>query len=143
MDCLAPLGQVYQAGTLSGCPPAMRAGLETLAEVERVGFYEMLEEKTERLVGPIQKAMKRKNFAGCIQRVGSMFTLFLGPRQVVHNEDLKALDNQLFKQFFCYLFEKGIYIPPAPQEAWFISAAHTFKHLDYTADCICNFIDVY
>ena len=143
MDCLAPLGQVYQAGTLSGNPAAMRAGLETLAIIEQPGFYEALQEKTDRLTQPIRAALQRKNFPGCLQQVGSMFTLFLGPRKVEQAQDLKNLDSTLFGQFFRTLYKKGIYIPPAAQEAWFVSSAHTVKHLDYTSECICNFIDEY
>jgi glutamate-1-semialdehyde 2,1-aminomutase len=141
MDCLAPVGEVYQAGTLSGNPPSLRAGLETLKIIEQPGFYEVLQEKTNRLVNPIQEAIQRKNFPGCLQQVGSMFTLFFGPKVVLNSFDLVALDNELFARFFRYLFEKGIYIPPAAQEAWFISSAHTNEHLDYTAKWVCNFIN--
>jgi len=141
MDCLAPLGQVYQAGTLSGNPVAMRAGLETLSIIEKKGFYQMLEEKTARLVQPIVRALQKKEWLACVQRSGSMFTLFLGVGKVQTNEDLKNLDKEFFGRFFRYLFEKGIYIPPASQEAWFVSAAHSNEQLDYTANCICNFID--
>jgi len=143
MDCLAPLGQVYQAGTLSGNPPSMRAGLETLSVLEQAGFYEKLQQKADRLIKPIQEVLKKKNFPGCLQQVGSMFTLFLGPLKVERSEDLNALDYPLFGRFFRYLYEKGIYIPPAAQESWFVSSAHTDEHLDYTADCICKFIDEY
>ncbi len=143
MDCLAPVGQVYQAGTLSGNPPSLRAGLETLLIIEQPGFYEKLQEKTDRLVKPVQEAMKRKNFPGCVQQVGSMFTLFFGPKMVRSSADLSELDNELFARFFRYLFQKGIYIPPAAQEAWFVSDAHTNEHLDYTVKCICDFIDEY
>ena len=143
MDSLAPIGQVYQAGTLSGNPPSMRAGLVTLSITQQSGFYEMLEEKANRLVRPIQEALVRKNFPGCLQQVGSMFTLFFGPKKVERSEDLRALDHPLFIQFFQYMYGKGIYIPPAAQEAWFVSAAHTIQDIDYTVDCICDFIDVY
>ena len=141
MDQLAPLGQVYQAGTLSGNPVAMRAGLETILILEKPGFYENLFAKTERLVQPIRKAIAKKNGAACVQCVGSMFTLFFGPKKVQSKLDLKAVDEKMFGAFFRYLFEKKIYIPPASQEAWFISSAHTEEHLDYTADCIQTFIE--
>ncbi|MBS0626477.1 MAG: glutamate-1-semialdehyde 2,1-aminomutase [Verrucomicrobia bacterium] len=141
MDHLAPLGQVYQAGTLSGNPVAMRAGLETLQRIEQPGFYEMLFAKTERLVGPIRKSIEKKNADACIQCVGSMFTLFFGPKKVASKLDLKGLDEERFARFFKYLFERGVYIPPASQEAWFLSSAHTEEHIDYTAACICKFIE--
>lgn len=139
MDHLAPLGQVYQAGTLSGNPVAMRAGLETVSIIERSGFYENLFAKTQRLVQPIQAAIRNKN--GCVQCVGSMFTLFFGPKKVSGKPDLKNLDEEMFGKFFRYLFERGIYIPPASQEAWFLSSAHTDEHIDYTANCIRTFIE--
>ena len=141
MDQLAPVGQVYQAGTLSGNPVAMAAGLETLSIIEKSGFYENLFAKTERLVRPIQEMIAKRNGDACIQQVGSMFTLFFGPKKVRSKQDLKYLDDEMFGNFFRTLFEKGIYIPPASGEAWFLSSAHTDEHLDYTVDCIQTFIE--
>ena len=138
LDCLAPLGQVYQAGTLSGNPVAMRAGLETLIKVERDGFFEELFEKTNRLTRPIQEALKHKN--GCLQQAGSMFTLFLGVKQVRSKEERAGVSEPLFAKFFRYLFERGIYIPPSSHEAWFVSMAHTNEHLEYTAKCVTTFL---
>ncbi len=136
MDCLAPLGQVYQAGTLSGNPVAMAAGLATLNEIEQPGFYNRLQKKTERLVLPIEEAILKNNLDACVQRTGSMFTLFFGVRQALCREDLSSAAPERFARFFRYLFERGIYIPPLQQEAWFVSAAHTDEHLDYTAQCV-------
>lgn len=140
VDCLAPLGQVYQAGTLSGNPVAMRAGLETLRILEEKGFYETLAEKTRRLTEPIQEALDRKGANACLQQKGSMFNLFFGLKKVRCKEDLKALDEGRFIQFFQYLFNRGIYISPSSHEAWFISSAHGQDDLDYTANTICSFI---
>ncbi|HSX25398.1 MAG TPA: glutamate-1-semialdehyde 2,1-aminomutase [Chlamydiales bacterium] len=139
LDCLAPLGQVYQAGTLSGNPVAIRAGLEMLTLIEAKGFYEKLLEKTNRFTQPIQEVIERKN--ACLQQVGSMFTLFLGVKKVRCKEDLKGLDEPLFAQFFRYLFERGIYIPPSSNESWFLSSAHTDAHIDYAAKTICSFLE--
>lgn len=136
MDYLAPLGQVYQAGTLSGNPVAMAAGLAALTEIEKPGFYEALQDKTDRLLFPIQEAILEKNLNACIQRAGSMFTIFFGVRQALCREDLAAADAKRFAGFFRALFEKGIYIPPLQQEAWFVSAAHTNEHLDFTAQTV-------
>lgn len=141
LDCLAPLGQVYQAGTLSGNPVAMRAGWETLCLIERRDFYAQLKKKTERLVHPIEEALKRKNANACVQQVGSMFNLFFGLKQVRCKEDLKALDEEKFIQFFQYLFEKGIYISPSSHEACFMSSVHLDEHIDYTLNSILNFIE--
>jgi glutamate-1-semialdehyde 2,1-aminomutase len=140
LDCLSPLGQVYQAGTLSGNPVAIRAGLETLNLIEAPTFYPQLAVKTERLLAPIRETIAREEANACVQQMGSMWTLFFGVRQVRSKEDLKNLDEELFKEFFRYLFERGIYIPPASQEAWFLSSAHTDAHIDYTAECVSAFI---
>lgn len=141
MNCMAPLGPVYQAGTLSGNPVAMRAGLETIKQLERPGFYDVLFEKTERLTKPIREALAKTDGSLSLNQVGSMFTLFFGPRRVTSKEDLKQLDSQRFAHFFRTLFAQGIYIPPVQQEAWFVSIAHTSDHLDYTAECIVHYIE--
>lgn len=138
MDCLAPLGQVYQAGTLSGNPVAMAAGLAVLEELEKPGFYHALQDKTDRLLLPIEEAVLEKNLDLCIQRAGSMFTIFFGVRQVLCREDLAGADPMRFARFFRALFDKGIYVPPLQQEAWFVSAAHTGGHLDFTAEAVID-----
>lgn len=137
MDQLAPLGEVYQAGTLSGNPIAMRAGFETLLELEKPGFYEELERKTKDFVTPIEQALKKKK-KGCIQRVGSMFSLFFGHEKV---EEKPALDQKLFKDFFQFLFHRGIYIPPSPYESWFLMQTHTKEQLEKAQKEILEFID--
>lgn len=139
MQMLAPLGPVYQAGTLSGNPVAMAAGLEALTLLQEDHFYAALEEKTRRLTDPISAYFKSKNIPACIQRAGSMFTLFLGQREVRDVEDAKKCDRDWFGRFFRYLFHHGIYIPPLQQEAWFISSAHTEEHLDKTSRIILDF----
>lgn len=139
MDELAPLGEVYQGGTLSGNPVAMAAGLAALNEIGQNRFYEEFLEKTNSLLDPIRAAIQERDLPVCINQVGSMFTLFLGPRKVSCKEDLTALDHELFKQFFTYLFERGVYIPPSAYEAWFISSAHTEEHLTATRDLILEF----
>lgn len=140
MDCLAPVGKVYQAGTLSGNPVAMQAGLATLNFIEEPSFFDRLEEKTNRLTLPIKEALKKWHSPACLQQCGSMFSLFFGLDCVQSKEDLKHLDSKTFQAFFSYLFERGIYIPPAAEEAWFISIAHTEEHLDYTLSCILDFL---
>ncbi len=141
LDVLAPIGQVYQAGTLSGNPVAMRVGLETLQLIEKKTFYQLLDEKAKRLVAPIEKALEKMKTPACLQRCGSMFTLFFGVKKVQCKEDLRNLDEVKFRRFFKFLFDRGIYIPPASQEAWFVSSAHTDEHIDFTADTICSFIN--
>ncbi len=140
MDYLAPLGTVYQAGTLSGNPVAMSAGLQTLQEIEREGFYSELEAKTNLITLPLKEALSRKKMKACVQQAGSLFTLFFGMDRVTSKEDLATLDEDLYKQFFRYLFEKGIYIPPSPYEACFVSSAHTAHNLIKTRDAMLAFI---
>ena len=140
MNMLAPLGPVYQAGTLSGNPVAMEAGYQALKLLETPGFYEALQSKTDLLVLPIQETIEKHNLNACVQVVGSMFTPFFGLRQVRNLDDAKKLDGTTFAKFFRYLFENGVYIPPLQQEAWFISAAHTEQHLIKTRDLILAFL---
>lgn len=140
LDCLAPLGQVYQAGTLSGNPVAVAAGLAALSAVEEPSFYQTLQKKTDRLTQPIRETIRKKNLAACLTQQGSMFSLFFGVREVKSKEDLAKLDQQLFCRFFRTLFDRGIYIPPSSHEAWFVSSVHTDEHLDYTAQCIIEFL---
>lgn len=141
MNCLAPLGSVYQAGTLSGNPVAMRAGIESLKLLEQPGFFQALEEKTNRITGPVKKALASKK--ACLQQVGSLFTIFFGVENVESKNDQKNLDPVAFQKFFQRLYEKGIYLPPSQQEAWFVSSAHTNEDLTYTSNCILEFIDEY
>ena len=140
MDHLAPLGAVYHAGTLSGNPVAMCAGLATLQEIEKEGFYQQLKAKTDLLTKPICQALQELNLNACIQQVGSSLTLFFGCRKVDSKEDLKTLDHALFKKFFTAMFQEGIYIPPSPYETWFVSSAHTEENLQKTADRIVAFL---
>lgn len=140
MDLIAPLGGVYQGGTLSGNPVAMCAGLETLSQVEEPSFYENLEKKTRFLTDPIEHFIEQNKIPATINCVGSMFTLFFGVTQVRSREDLAQMDEEKFKDFFRYLFERGIYIPPSAYEAWFVSSAHTEENLVYTRDQILSFL---
>lgn len=143
MDQLAPLGDVYQAGTLAGNPIAIVAGYTTLCEIEKAGFYEELEKKTDLLALPIQNYIEEKKIPASLQRAHSMLSLFFGCKRVTCREDLAALDQKAFKAFFTYLFERGIYLPPSHYEAWFISASHTDEHLEMTKDLILDFLKSY
>ncbi|MBY0529062.1 MAG: glutamate-1-semialdehyde 2,1-aminomutase [Rhabdochlamydiaceae bacterium] len=140
MDTLAPLGSVYQAGTLSGNPVAMAAGYATITALEQSGFYSVLEEKTRSLTDPIEEFIRTHQLNLCLNRVGSMFTLFFGVRQVKRKEDLHSLDLEQFQSFFHFLFERGIYISPSAYEASFVSSSHTQQHLIYTRDAILEFL---
>lgn len=141
MDCLAPLGTVYQAGTLSGNPVAMEAGLQALRLLQQPQFYEHLQTKTDSLIKPIQEALTRKGLQACIQQVGSMFTLFFGKEKVCDMNDAREIDEKLYARLFRYLFDRGIYIPPSAHEAWFISSVHEDRHLSQTAEAVVHFIN--
>lgn len=141
MDNLAPLGSVYQAGTLSGNPVAMEAGLTALKMLEKENFYRDLEEKTDILLHPLQQYInEHPALQVSIPRVGSMFTVFFGRRSVSNAQEAQQCDNALFTKFFIYLFNEGIYAPPLQQEAWFISTAHSNENLLRTRDLILTFL---
>ncbi|MFT4553288.1 MAG: glutamate-1-semialdehyde 2,1-aminomutase [Chlamydiales bacterium] len=140
MDYLAPEGPVYQAGTLSGNPVAMEAGLKTLELAEKEGFYEELEEKAEVITKPVREALLKAGFPACVQRVGSMFTIFWGTNKVSNMDDCSAFDKIRFTKFFRFLFERGVYIPPSQYEACFVSSAHSIENLEKTRDLILEFI---
>lgn len=140
MDCLAPLGSVYQAGTLSGNPVAMEAGLKTIEMLEPAGFYEDLQAKADIILKPVAQAIEGRSDV-CLQSVASLFTLFFGKDRVLSMHDGKQLDTKRYGAFFRYLFDAGIYIPPSQYEAWFISSAHSDEHLAYTRDKILAFLN--
>lgn len=129
MNHLAPLGEVYQAGTLSGHPVAMRAGLAALEQLEQPGFYEKLEEKTTSLVEALRQMMHDNKITGCVNQLGSMFTPFFGASKV---RKKTILDQPLYCKFFKQLFQQGIYMAPSPYEANFVSSAHTEEQLEKT-----------
>ncbi len=135
MNHLAPVGEVYQAGTLSGHPVAMRAGLAVLEELEKPGFYEKLEAKTNVVVEALRQMMHDKKVTGCVHQLGSMFTPFFGASEV-HRKI--TLDQVQYCQFFKQLFKQGIYMGPSPYETNFISAAHTDEQLEATRIACLN-----
>lgn len=140
MNCLAPLGGVYQAGTLSGNPIAMEAGFQALKLLEGPNFYEVLEEKTNLLTIPIKNYIKENNLNMCLTQVGSMFTIFFGKKEIKNDLDVKTLDLNAFKKFFNYLYDHGIYIPPSQHETWFVSAAHEEENLVNTSELIIRYL---
>lgn len=139
MNYLAPLGPVYQAGTLAGNPIAVEAGLQALTLIERSGYYAELERKTEMITKPVRDYIEKKGINACIQQVGSMFTVFLGAKSISNGEEAKRLDNKVFAKFFRHMFSNGIYIPPSQQEAWFVSSVHEYGHLEQTREAIISF----
>jgi len=140
MDQLAPKGDVYQAGTLSGNPVAMAAALKTLELCEKEGFYKNLQEKTDLLTKPINAFIEEKGINACIAQCGSLFTLFFGTKRVRSFEDTKGLDLEMFKSYYHFMFSRGIYLSPSQFEANFVSSAHTEEHLLKTKDAILEFL---
>lgn len=140
MDCLAPLGQVYQAGTLSGNPVAMCAGLKALELLDTPTFYEELTQKARVITEPLKAYIKTHNLNACVQHVGGMFTIFFGRTSVNSMEEAEHIDTAKFKDFFCFLLERGILAPPAAHEAWFVSSVHTDAHLTETRDACLAFL---
>lgn len=140
MNALAPLGLVYQAGTLSGNPVAMEAGLQALTLLQDNSFYSELERKTDLITNPVRAFLKEIDYPACVQQVGSMFTLFFGRQDVKHFEDAQQLDLKMFGKFFRFMFENGVYLPPSQHEACFVSMAHTDAHLIKTRNLILDFL---
>lgn len=132
MKLLAPLGPVYQAGTLSGNPISVRAGLETLSLLRREGTYERLEAAGARLEAGFARALAQNKRIGCVNRAGSLLTLFLGVDTVNHAADARRSDTRAFAGFFKAMLERAIYLPPSQFEAVFVSLAHSDEDLDRT-----------
>ena len=134
MDMVAPLGPVYQAGTLSGNPLAMAAGLATLRYLRshKSTLYTGLELLTARLVQGVMEAARDAGVSICCNRVGSMFTWFFTPGPVTDWTSAAKSDTEAFARFFRGMLEKGIYLPPSQFEAAFLSAAHTEKDIHHT-----------
>ncbi len=135
MRMIAPSGAVYQAGTLSGNPLAMAAGLETLKIIDETpNFYQTLEEKCQYLENGIRSAIAVTKPNLTFNRVGSMMTLFFTDRKVIDFDTAKTSDTHKFAQYFNSMLESGIYLPPSQYEAWFVSIAHTKEDLDKTLE---------
>ncbi len=132
MDWIAPQGPVYQAGTLSGNPVAMAAGIATLSLIKEEGFYERLDEKTGYLAGGLKTAAENAGVPVSIDRAGSMMGLFFTGQKVRNFEDAKTSDLEMFSTYYRGMLEKGNYLAPSQFEALFVSAAHTKDHLDRT-----------
>ena len=132
MEKIAPLGPVYQAGTLSGNPIAMRAGLKTLELISAPGFFEQLGQKTADLCASLESAAREAGVAVTTNQVGGMFGLFFREEKVGSYADAVACDVEAFKRFFHAMLDEGIYMAPSAFEAGFVSAAHSADDLAAT-----------
>jgi glutamate-1-semialdehyde 2,1-aminomutase len=137
MNQLAPLGPVYQAGTLSGNPLAMAAGLEMLKALHAdATIYDRLAEKTAYLEQGIAKVLTAANVVHTINRVGSMISVHFDANPVYDFATAKNGDNETFKKFFHGLLKRGVYIAPSAYETWFITDALTYEDLDFTIEAV-------
>ena len=137
MNCLAPLGPIYQAGTLSGNPLAMAAGLAMLKALNNdASIFIRLAEKTEYLENGIARVLRNNNIAFTINRVGSMISVHFNENPVIDFETAKNGDNETFKKFFHGLLQEGVYIAPSAYESWFITDALTYEDLDFTINAV-------
>jgi glutamate-1-semialdehyde 2,1-aminomutase len=132
MEHIAPQGPVYQAGTLSGNPVAMTAGITTLKEIGKPGFYDMLDEKAARLEAGLAAAAKKTNIPVTLDRVGSMMGLFFTDHPVSNFNDAKTSDLGRFSSYYKEMLERGIYLAPSQFEVLFVSSAHNIEHIDET-----------
>lgn len=140
MDYLAPKGAVYQAGTLSGNPLAMRAGLETLKIIlSEKDFYLSLNAQTEKLASEVAKALDEKGIHHCINRLGSMMSVFFDIDKVQNFDEAQNANHQKFNRFFHHLLNNGIYLPPSGYETWFISSHIQDAEIEKTVEAIRSF----
>jgi glutamate-1-semialdehyde 2,1-aminomutase len=140
MSMIAPSGPVYQAGTLSGNPLAMTAGLATLKILrrEKDTLYKELDKKAEKIAKGIEEASSTYNIDVCLSGIGSMLSVFFINEPVINYETAKKSDTEIFKKFFHFMLEQGIYLPPSQFESWFISIAHNQQDLIKTVNSIKN-----
>jgi len=138
MEYIAPQGPVYQAGTLSGNPAAMAAGIATLEQLKQPGFYERLEEKSQRLSDGLKQAAEKAGVKAAFNRVGSMMGMFFTDRDVRNFSDAKTSDLKMFSAYYRGMLEKGIYLAPSQFEALFMSSAHNDEAIDTTINAASN-----
>ena len=130
MEMVAPLGGVYQAGTLSGNPVAVTAGIETLKILkEDTGIYNKIEENTTKTRLAAEKAF---GSSVCVNQAGSLMSVFFTCQKVIDYSTAVTSDTEKYAKYFCYMLENGVYIAPSQFEAMFLSAAHTKEQLDET-----------
>ena len=132
MSQIAPQGSVYQAGTLSGNPIAMAAGIATLEQLKKEGFYETLAENSTRLTTGLADAAKKAGIPAQADNVGSMLGLFFSDQRVTSFDDAKKCDLEMFSAFYQGMRQGGVYIAPSQFEVLFLSAAHTQEAIDAT-----------
>ena len=134
LDRLAPQGDVYQAGTLSGNPVAMAAGKATLEEVSADGFFDRLEATASALADRLASVFHEAGWPAVIHRVGSLIGLFFTGGEVRDFEGARAASGERYAEFFNQMLARGVYLAPSPMEAIFISSAHGREEIEKTME---------
>jgi glutamate-1-semialdehyde 2,1-aminomutase len=134
MQCIAPLGSVYQAGTLSGSPVAVAAGLASLRVLDEAGFYERLEARTQRLVAGLQGAAQKADMPFTADALGGMFGVYFADAVPASFAEVTACDKDAFNRFFHAMLEAGHFFAPSAFEAGFVSIAHSEEDIDSTVE---------
>jgi len=132
MEMVSPSGEVYQAGTLSGNPVVMSAGIKTLEILSKPDFYSQLEKKSKTLCDRIENEAKKNKIPISLARVGSMFSIFFRKEKPKNYNEACQCNMKTFSKFFNYLLDEGIFSPPSQFEAWFVSQAHTEGDIEMT-----------
>jgi len=136
MEKVAPLGPVYQAGTLSGNPVAVAAGIAMLKELRKPGVYVRLARKGEKLASALAAASEDSGIPARVNNLGSMFSIFFGIEEASNYEQVLKSDRELYRRFFWAMLERGVYLAPSPFETAFVSLAHSESDLDFTIEKI-------
>ncbi|MHC5199303.1 MAG: glutamate-1-semialdehyde 2,1-aminomutase [Planctomycetota bacterium] len=136
MNKLSPDGTIYQAGTLSGNPVCVAAGIATLKQLKTLKPYGKLDKLTKHLCGGIAEKLTAKGIPHTINRIGSMFTLFFTDTEVTDFDTASKCDTERYGNYFRQMLEKGIYLPPSQFEANFLSTAHTERHIEKTIKAV-------
>jgi glutamate-1-semialdehyde 2,1-aminomutase len=142
MDHVAPLGPVYQAGTLAGNPLAMSAGIAALKQLERPGIYEEIDQNARRLVLGLRAELEDAGIPAQINAIGSLSTIFFTDGPVRSYADAKRSDTKAYARFFREMLERGIFLAPSQFEAAFVSASHTSRDIDRTLAAACEALHV-
>ena len=132
MDQVAPLGPVYQAGTLAGNPLAMSAGIAALKQLTKPGLYEVLTQLAQRLVVGLRSGLADAGIPGHVNATGSLATMFFTPEQVRNYADARRSNTKRYGRFFREMLDRGIFLAPSQFETAFVSAAHTSQDIDRT-----------
>lgn len=140
MEMVAPQGPVYVAGTFAGNPVTASAGLALIDAMAADDNYAKLERRSDRLVAAIRDAMADCNVKGCVNSVGSMFSIFFGPEEVRNASDAERTDRTMFARMFRYMLEHGVYMAPSALEDCFLSIAHTDEDVDVLSEAFQGFM---